>query len=189
MKGSITIVGLGPGSEKLISTEVQDAISNASDIVGYKNYVNRIAPRKEQNIHSSDNKFEISRAELAVKLALDGKRVVIVSSGDPKDVIIYPTFSSQQTVNCSLYKKLDLFTIKLMPKGLSLLDFISWIAFLSSSVVLKFNAGIQAVIPDSKAWMIIFVFETRNIGAIITGYFIPNIRLRGVWLKSCFSIM
>ena len=83
MKGSITIVGLGPGSEKLISSEVQDAISNASDIVGYKNYVNRIAPRKEQNIHSSDNKFEISRAELAVKLALDGKRVVIVSSGDP----------------------------------------------------------------------------------------------------------
>ena len=83
MKGSITIVGLGPGSEKLISSEVQDAISNASDIVGYKNYVNRIAPTKEQNIHSSDNKFEISRAELAVKLALDGKKVVVVSSGDP----------------------------------------------------------------------------------------------------------
>ena len=35
MKGSITIVGLGPGSEKLISSEVQDAISNALIVVNF----------------------------------------------------------------------------------------------------------------------------------------------------------
>ncbi len=83
MKGLVIIAGLGPGSEDLISPEVQKAILNATDIVGYKSYVNRIKPRKGLTIHSSDNRFELSRAELAVKLALDGKKVVIVSSGDP----------------------------------------------------------------------------------------------------------
>ncbi len=83
MKGVVIIVGLGPGSEKLISPEVQQAIISATDIVGYKQYTNRIKPRKNLTIHSSDNKHELSRAKLAVKLALEGKRVVIVSSGDP----------------------------------------------------------------------------------------------------------
>ena len=38
MRGSVTIVGLGPGSDDLISPEVSKAISNATDIVGYKKY-------------------------------------------------------------------------------------------------------------------------------------------------------
>lgn len=83
MRGSVTIVGLGPGSDDLISPEVSKAISNATDIVGYKKYTKRITKRKDLKIHSSDNQYEIFRADFALDLAITGKKVVIVSSGDP----------------------------------------------------------------------------------------------------------
>tara|TARA_B100000989_G_C19384746_1_gene403146 strand:- start:45 stop:794 length:750 start_codon:yes stop_codon:yes gene_type:complete len=83
MLGSVTIVGLGPGSEDLVSPEVSRAILNATDIIGYYKYTKRIAKRENLKIHSSDNKFEIARAKLAIELALEGKNVVIASSGDP----------------------------------------------------------------------------------------------------------
>ena len=41
----------------------------------------------------------------------------IVSSGEPNEVMMKSIFSSHQTFNCSLYRKLDLLTIKLIPKG------------------------------------------------------------------------
>ena len=83
MRGSVTIVGLGPGSDDLISPEVNKAISNATDIVGYEKYTERIKKRKNLKIHSSDNKYEVFRADLALDLAITGKKVVIISSGDP----------------------------------------------------------------------------------------------------------
>ena len=83
MIGSVTIVGLGPGSKELISPEVSKAIESATDIIGYEKYTNRIEKRKNLTIHSSDNRHEISRAKLAIDLALQGKQTVIVSSGDP----------------------------------------------------------------------------------------------------------
>ncbi len=83
MLGSVTIVGLGPGSKDLISPEVSKVIEEATDVVGYYKYTNRIAKRKNLKIHSSDNTYEISRAERAIDLALEGKNVVIISSGDP----------------------------------------------------------------------------------------------------------
>ena len=83
MTGSVTIVGLGPGSKNLISPEVSNAIEKATDIVGYYKYTNRIDKRENLRIHSSDNKYEVSRAKLAIDLALEGKNVVIISSGDP----------------------------------------------------------------------------------------------------------
>ena len=83
MIGSVTIVGLGPGSSDLISPEVSKALEEATDVVGYYKYTNRIVEKKNLKIHSSDNKYEIARAELAVDLALEGKNVVVISSGDP----------------------------------------------------------------------------------------------------------
>src|SRR5690606_30865403 len=43
---------------------------------------------------------------------------LIVSSGEPKDVMIKAIFSSQQICSCSSNLKLDLLTIKLIPKAL-----------------------------------------------------------------------
>lgn len=83
MSGSLTIAGLGPGSEAMITPDVQAAIDTATDIVGYIPYVRRIAPRAGLTLHESDNRVEIDRANHALQMAQDGRRVVVVSSGDP----------------------------------------------------------------------------------------------------------
>lgn len=83
MSGWLKIVGLGPGSEAMITPEVTAALRDATDVVGYVPYVNRVAPRAGLVRHGSDNREEIRRAEHALQLALEGHRVVVVSSGDP----------------------------------------------------------------------------------------------------------
>jgi len=83
MTGSLTIAGLGPGSEALITPEVSAALGSATDIVGYAPYVARVAPRDGLTVHASDNREEIGRATDALRLASEGRHVVVVSSGDP----------------------------------------------------------------------------------------------------------
>ena len=83
MIGKLTIVGLGPGSEAMVTPEVSAALAEASDVVGYIPYVARIAPRPGLNLHPSDNRVELERAKAALEMALQGQRVVVVSSGDP----------------------------------------------------------------------------------------------------------
>jgi len=83
MSGWLKIVGLGPGSEAMVTPEVTAALLDATDVVGYVPYVNRVAPRDGLVRHGSDNREEIRRAEHALELALEGHRVVVVSSGDP----------------------------------------------------------------------------------------------------------
>jgi precorrin-3B C17-methyltransferase len=83
MTGTLTIAGLGPGSETLITPEVSAALRDATDIVGYAPYVARVAPRDGLTLHASDNREEIRRATDALRLASEGRHVVIVSSGDP----------------------------------------------------------------------------------------------------------
>lgn len=81
--GWVTIAGLGPGDEALVTQEVRDVIAQATDIVGYIPYVKRITPRTGLTLHASDNRVEIDRATHALHMAAEGKRVVVVSSGDP----------------------------------------------------------------------------------------------------------
>ncbi|MFC7367272.1 precorrin-3B C(17)-methyltransferase [Vreelandella zhaodongensis] len=83
MSGWLKIVGLGPGAETMITPEVSAALLEATDVVGYVPYVNRVAPRAGLVRHGSDNREEIRRAEQALQLALGGHQVVVVSSGDP----------------------------------------------------------------------------------------------------------
>lgn len=83
MSGWLKIVGLGPGSEAMVTPEVTAALLDATDVVGYVPYVNRVAPRAGLVRHGSDNREEIRRAEQALQLALEGHKVVVVSSGDP----------------------------------------------------------------------------------------------------------
>ncbi|UWR57035.1 precorrin-3B C(17)-methyltransferase [Phaeobacter inhibens] len=81
--GWVVIAGLGPGNEALVTQEVRDAIDEATDIVGYIPYVKRIAPREGLTLHATDNRVEVDRATHALEMAAEGKRVVVVSSGDP----------------------------------------------------------------------------------------------------------
>jgi precorrin-3B C17-methyltransferase len=83
MTGTLTIAGLGPGDEALVTPEVSAALAAATDIVGYAPYVARVVPRKGLTLHPSDNRMELQRASEALRLAAEGRRVVVVSSGDP----------------------------------------------------------------------------------------------------------
>jgi precorrin-3B C17-methyltransferase len=83
MTGTLTIAGLGPGDEALITPEVSAALAAATDIVGYAPYVTRVPPRAGLTLHSSDNRVELQRAADALRLASEGGHVVVVSSGDP----------------------------------------------------------------------------------------------------------
>ena len=83
MKGSLTIVGLGPGAPELVTPAVTDALKDSTDIVGYSKYIDRVKDASGKSFHPSDNREEVDRAELSINLALQGKKVVVVSSGDP----------------------------------------------------------------------------------------------------------
>lgn len=83
MTGWVKIAGLGPGDDTLITPEVQAALWQATDIVGYIPYVRRVAPRDGLTLHESDNRVELDRSRHALEMASEGKRVVVVSSGDP----------------------------------------------------------------------------------------------------------
>lgn len=79
----LVIAGLGPGAEAMVTPEVTAALAQATDVLGYIPYVARVAPRPGLVLHPSDNRVELDRARDALALAAAGRRVVVVSSGDP----------------------------------------------------------------------------------------------------------
>jgi precorrin-3B C17-methyltransferase len=81
--GWVAVAGLGPGADALITPEVTAALAAATDVIGYIPYVARVAPRAGLTLHPSDNRVEMDRARHALDLARAGRRVVVVSSGDP----------------------------------------------------------------------------------------------------------
>jgi precorrin-3B C17-methyltransferase len=83
MTGSLSVVGLGPGPARWIAPEASDALNAATDIVGYLPYLERVAERAGQRRHGSDNRAEIARARHALAMAAEGRRVAVVSGGDP----------------------------------------------------------------------------------------------------------
>ncbi|MES2336420.1 MAG: precorrin-3B C(17)-methyltransferase [Pseudomonadota bacterium] len=82
-RGWLAIAGLGPGDDRMVTPDVSDALAQATDVVGYIPYVARVAPRLGLTLHPSDNRVELDRARAALGMAAAGRRVVVVSSGDP----------------------------------------------------------------------------------------------------------
>ncbi|MDG1430230.1 MAG: precorrin-3B C(17)-methyltransferase, partial [Paracoccaceae bacterium] len=83
MSGKVVIAGIGPGADNLVTPEVSTALAEATDIVGYIPYVERVANRPGLTLHPSDNRVEIDRSRHALEMAVEGRNVVVVSSGDP----------------------------------------------------------------------------------------------------------
>ncbi len=83
MSGWLAIAGLGPGDPRFWTAEVVEVLAEATDIVGYIPYVDRVPDRAGLTKHASDNRVELDRATHALELARAGRRVVVVSSGDP----------------------------------------------------------------------------------------------------------
>jgi precorrin-3B C17-methyltransferase len=83
VSGSLVIVGTGPGSPELMTPAAKAAVAEATDLVGYGPYLERVPRRAGQCRHASDNRAELERARHALALAASGRVVAVVSGGDP----------------------------------------------------------------------------------------------------------
>ncbi|WP_030856569.1 precorrin-2 C(20)-methyltransferase [Streptomyces sp. NRRL S-37] len=82
-RGQVVVVGTGPAGPLWLTPETRGALAAADDLVGYTTYLNRVPERPGQARHGSDNRVEAERAEFALQLARKGRRVAVVSGGDP----------------------------------------------------------------------------------------------------------
>jgi precorrin-2 C20-methyltransferase/precorrin-3B C17-methyltransferase len=83
-RGHLAVVGLGPGRAEWRTPEATDLLAGATDLVGYSTYLDMVEDRPAgQRRHPSDNRQEAERAAHALDMAAEGRRVAIVSSGDP----------------------------------------------------------------------------------------------------------
>lgn len=83
MKGSIYVVGIGPGSRDMMTNEAIKALEKSDIIIGYTVYVDLIKeymPDKEYL--STPMKQEVARCKLCYEKALEGMTVSMVCSGD-----------------------------------------------------------------------------------------------------------
>ena len=82
-RGSLAIVGIGPGDRATRTLDAVAALEAAEAVVGYGLYLDLVAdligdtPR-----HTTGLGAEAARVERALALAAEGKRVALVSSGD-----------------------------------------------------------------------------------------------------------
>ena len=83
LPGRIYLVGLGPGNLNMLTPLARDVVSSCQVIVGYKGYIAQIADLiTDQEVIPMDLGKELDRADSTVNLAVSGKDVALVSSGD-----------------------------------------------------------------------------------------------------------
>ncbi len=82
--GIIYVVGTGPGSPDYLTPAARQAIKQSDIIVGYKTYLELIDPLiEDKKVISSAMMQEVDRVRKALDLAESGKKVALVSGGDP----------------------------------------------------------------------------------------------------------
>ena len=84
-RGKLTVIGLGPGSRDLTTPRAQQAIRDASVVVGYRPYVAQVKDllRPGTKIASTPMGKEEERTATAIEYARQGYNVALVCSGDP----------------------------------------------------------------------------------------------------------
>lgn len=84
-KGRVSVVGLGPGDAGLLAPLARQALVRAQAIVGYKGYMGLVEPEllEGRELVSTGMMAEVERCNAAIDLALLGREVAVVSSGDP----------------------------------------------------------------------------------------------------------
>jgi precorrin-3B C17-methyltransferase len=83
-KGKLWIVGIGPGAHDLIAPRALKALEEAELVVGYQTYMTLVRKliKGKDKIRTGMTE-EIARARAAVEAAREGKKVAVISSGDP----------------------------------------------------------------------------------------------------------
>ena len=80
----IIVCGIGPGSPGDMTYAVREALMGCDVVVGYKPYFPYVMPflRSDTQCIDTGMKREIDRAQEAVRLAMEGRTVCVISSGD-----------------------------------------------------------------------------------------------------------
>ena len=83
-RGRISLVGIGPGSIEHMTIKARSEIENADVIVGYATYVNlvRLLIKPTAEVICGKMGDEVERAKVAVRKALENKKVAVISGGD-----------------------------------------------------------------------------------------------------------
>jgi cobalt-precorrin 5A hydrolase/precorrin-3B C17-methyltransferase len=82
-RGTLFVVGIGPGSEGWRSPEVSRMVQASTDLVGYSLYLDLLGPLADgKTRHDFDLGKEEARVVHAMELAGKGKTVALVCSGD-----------------------------------------------------------------------------------------------------------
>ena len=82
-QGAIYIVGIGPGGPERLTFEAKKTLESCDIIVGYKTYIDLIKHViQDKEIFSTGMTQEVERCNKAIELAISGKKVAVVSSGD-----------------------------------------------------------------------------------------------------------
>jgi cobalt-precorrin 5A hydrolase/precorrin-3B C17-methyltransferase len=83
-RGSLAVVGIGPGHAAWRAPEAEAAIRAASDLVGYRRYLDLLGPLAAgKACHAYGLGEEEARVRAALDLAAQGRDVALVCSGDP----------------------------------------------------------------------------------------------------------
>jgi cobalt-precorrin 5A hydrolase/precorrin-3B C17-methyltransferase len=83
-RGSLAVVGLGPGAADWRTPEADRALWRATDLVGYSLYLDLLGARTAgRRRHDFQLGEEEARVRAALDLAAAGRDVALVSSGDP----------------------------------------------------------------------------------------------------------
>lgn len=82
-RGTLSVVGIGPGHESYIAPRALEAIAQADMIVGYSTYIRLVRHLiKDKDVIRTGMTEEIGRARAAIDEARKGRSVAVVSSGD-----------------------------------------------------------------------------------------------------------
>lgn len=82
-RGSLRIIGIGPGAPEWRTAEADAALAAASDVVGLKLYLDLLGPALiGKAVHDGALGAEEARVRVALELAAAGRQVALVSSGD-----------------------------------------------------------------------------------------------------------
>lgn len=80
----ISLVGIGPGSREHMTSKAVEAIKSADVVVGYETYLRLVKDfLAGKDVISSGMTRELERAKAAVEKAKQGKKVALISGGDP----------------------------------------------------------------------------------------------------------
>jgi precorrin-3B C17-methyltransferase len=83
ISGRLAVIGLGPGDARWLTPEAEAALASAEAMYGYGSYLDRVPVRPGQARFPSDNREEGARAGAALRHAVQGANVAVVSGGDP----------------------------------------------------------------------------------------------------------